>query len=157
MQFVRDFFKGRPIWMNAVLLFCAYMTFVYLPFDMFFKPMEADQEVWFGIVLTGWAAKATEPLHWLIYGAGFYGLLRMKSWMWPWAAVYTAQVAIGMFVWAATDPRGEGPLMGAAISAPFIALTVAFLMARRRFGQEAPPADDGADDGPDDVPGPTAP
>jgi hypothetical protein len=32
--------------MNAILLFCAYMTFIYLPWDIFIKPLEVDQEVW---------------------------------------------------------------------------------------------------------------
>ncbi len=41
--------------------------------------------VWLGFMLTGWAAKATEPLHWLIYGAGAYGFWKMSRWMWPWA------------------------------------------------------------------------
>lgn len=133
MQFVRDFFRGRPVWMNAVMLFCAYMTFVYMPFDMFLKPVAEDQEVWFGIVLTGWAAKATEPLHWLIYGFGFYGFLKMKPWMWPWASLYVLQIAIGMVVWSAMDPRGGGILTGALVSIPFIGLAIALGVYRGRF------------------------
>ena len=39
------------------LAFCAYMTVIYLPFDLFFKPVSDDQEVWFGILFSGWAAK----------------------------------------------------------------------------------------------------
>jgi hypothetical protein len=31
--------------------------------DFFVKPVAHDAEVWFGIVLSGWAAKLTEPLH----------------------------------------------------------------------------------------------
>ena len=30
-------------------LFCLYMTCVYLPFDMFLKPVATDREVWFGV------------------------------------------------------------------------------------------------------------
>jgi hypothetical protein len=41
--------------MNALLVFCAYMTTVYLPFDLFWKPVAEDQEVWFGFMLSGWA------------------------------------------------------------------------------------------------------
>ena len=55
--------KSRPVWMNLVLLFCAFMTFIYMPFDMFLKPVAEDQEVWFGIMLTGWAAK--RPSHFI--------------------------------------------------------------------------------------------
>ena len=66
-------FGRRPWWMNALFAFCLFMTFVYMPYDMLWKPVEKDQEVWFGYLLHGWAAKATEPLHWAIYAAGAYG------------------------------------------------------------------------------------
>jgi hypothetical protein len=81
------------------MVFCAYMAFVYVPWDFLWKPVSRDEEVWFGIMFTGWGAKLTEPLHWAIYAAGFYGFYRMRSWMWPWAAAYAASVAIGMLVW----------------------------------------------------------
>ena len=38
--------------MNLVMVFCAYMTFLYMPFDMLLKPVAEDQEVWFGYMLT---------------------------------------------------------------------------------------------------------
>ena len=76
--------------MNALMLFGASMPFVYLPWDLFAKPVAEDAEVWFGIMLTGWAAKAAEPLHWAVYAAGTYGFYRMRPWMWPWAAIYVA-------------------------------------------------------------------
>jgi hypothetical protein len=101
MENLKTFWRQRPWWMNLLLAFCAYMTFVYMPFDIFYKPVERDQEVWFGFMLTGWWAKATSPLHWLIYGFGFYGFLKMKGWMWPWASLYVVQVAIGFFVFSA--------------------------------------------------------
>ena len=37
-----DVFRGRPTWMNVVLVFCAYMTFIYVPWDFFWKPTEVD-------------------------------------------------------------------------------------------------------------------
>ena len=67
--------------------------FIRVPFDIFFTPIERDQEVWFGIVLRGMWAKVTEPLHWAVYAAGAWGFWKMRRWMWPWAAVYVAQVA----------------------------------------------------------------
>lgn len=124
----------RPWWMNAMMLFCLYMTFVYMPFDMFLKPVAEDEEVWFGFTLHGWWAKATEPLHWLIYGAGAYGFWRMRPWMWPWAAVYAAQVTIAMFVFNIVDPRGGGLLAAAVAGALFLIPTVALWRARGRFG-----------------------
>ena len=124
----------RPWWMNLMFAFCLYMTFVYLPFDLFIKPVERDDEVWFGVLLHGWGAKLTEPLHWAIYGAASYGFWRMRAWMWPWAAVYAAQVSIGMMVWNLLDPRGAGLLGGAISAAVFLLPTVALWRARWRFG-----------------------
>jgi hypothetical protein len=116
--------------MTGLLGFCAFMTFAYLPYDVFWKPVDKDQEVWLGFLVTGWAAKATEPLHWAIYGAGTYGFWKMRAWMHPWAALYTASVAVGMLVWALTDPRGPGLAGGLAAFAPFALL--AFALWRRR-------------------------
>ena len=39
--------------MTLMFYFCAYMTVVYMPFDIFLKPVADDQEVWFGFLLTG--------------------------------------------------------------------------------------------------------
>ena len=116
--------------MNLILCFCLFMTFVYLPFDMFWKPVAADQEVWFGFLLEGWAAKLTEPFHWAIYAAGAYGMWKMRSWMWPWAAVYSLQVALGMFVWSLL--RGSS-LAGGVAFAVFMIPTLALFRARDAF------------------------
>lgn len=132
-------FAGRPHWMNAIMVFCAYMTFIYMPFDLFYKPVAEDQEVFFGYMFTGWAAKATAPIHWLIYGAGFYGFLKMKSWMHPWAALYTFQVAIGMAVWGWLY-GGASALLASVFALPFVALGVAIWRAKERFNGAAPAA-----------------
>ena len=125
-QRVVDDWRRRPWWMNLIFYFCLYMTVFYMPFDLFYKPVAQDHEIWFGFTLTGWWAKATEPLHWLIYAAGAYGFAKMKSWMWPWAAVYAAQVVIAMFVWNLVNERGGGWLAafiaGAIFALPMIAL-----------------------------------
>jgi hypothetical protein len=128
-------FQGRPAWLSVIMLFCAYMTFVYLPWDFFWKPVAVDQEAWFGVVLTGWAAKATEPLHWAIYAAGTYGLYRMRAWMWPWASLYVLQIAIGMFVWQLLDDRGRGWPMGVVAALPFLVLSVMLWRARPLFAR----------------------
>ena len=135
LETLQDNTKLRPIWMNALLLFCAYMTFIYVPWDMFFKSVEDAEEVWFGILLTGWAAKLTEPIHLLIYGAGTIGFWKMKTWMHPWACLYTAQVAIGMFIWSLLDQRGPGIVSGLVVSLPFVLLAVALWRAKQRFNQ----------------------
>ncbi len=125
----------RPWWMNLIWFFCLYMTFIYMPFDLFYKPVALDEEVWFGITFTGWVAKATAPLHWLIYGAGAYGFWKMRRWMWPWAAVYAAQVAVAMFVWNVLDPRGAGWIVGLIAGAIFMVPTVALWRAREAFAE----------------------
>jgi hypothetical protein len=129
----RGEWQRRPWWMNLMFAFCVYMTFVYLPFDLFIKPVAQDEEVWFGFVLHGWAAKATAPLHWLIYAAGAWGFWRMRAWMWPWAALYCLQVAIGMIVWSVVDPRGSGVVAGAIAFVVFLVPTIALWRARGTF------------------------
>ena len=121
---LRENLKLRPAWMSGLLLFCAFMTFIYLPWDIFLKPVSEDQEVWFGYMFTGWAAKATAIPHWLVYGAGAWGFWRMKSWMHPWASLYVLQIAIGMFVWSFLNDGSSEPLVSALIALPFIILAI---------------------------------
>ncbi len=144
----RRVFEGRPAWMSAVMVFCLYMTFIYMPFDILMKPVEDDREVWFGIVLTGWWAKATEPLHWAIYAAGSFGFYRMKWWMWPWASLYVFQIAIGMFVWTVTRGEFGGWITASIVSVPFVILAVALWRARSKFDgtRVAPPVTESADE-----------
>lgn len=98
------------------------MTFIYLPWDVLLKPLSEDQEVWFGLLFTGWAAKAGGLLHWYVYGAGFWGFWKMRTWMFPWAALYTVQIAAGMFIWSFLDDRGGGVTSGLLVAIPFLAL-----------------------------------
>lgn len=124
-NWLRSVFSGRPGWMNALMVFSAYMAFVYMPWDIFVKPVEVDEEVWLGVIFDGWAAKITGLLHWAVYAAGVYGFRFMKSWMWPWAAVYAAQVAFGMLVWNLLYgvPGLGGFFIGAAAAFVFGVLT----------------------------------
>jgi hypothetical protein len=130
---LRENFNSRPLWMNGLLLFCTYMTFIYLPWDIFLKPLAEDQEVWFGIMFTGWAAKAGALLHWLVYGAGTYGFWKMKSWMHPWASVYVLQIAIGMLVWSYLTVGSQVLTSGLIVAALFSGLAFALWRARPRF------------------------
>ncbi|MBL6687218.1 MAG: hypothetical protein ISP92_03245 [Pseudomonadales bacterium] len=114
----------RSWWANALLAFCLYMTIIYLPFDLFYKPLEADQEVWFGMMFTGWAAKLGGLLHWFVYGWGAYGLMHGKSWLWPWMGLYVAQVALSMLLWSLLADRGPGLVAGMIAAAPFIGLAI---------------------------------
>lgn len=124
--------ERRPWWMNLIFGFCVYMTFIYMPFDLFVKPVAEDDEVWFGVLLHGWIAKLTEPLHWAIYAALAYGFWKMRPWMWPWAAIYVAQISVGMLVWSLRDPRGNA-VFGCIAAAIFLVPTIALWRARSRF------------------------
>lgn len=137
---LRVVFDGRPGWMNALMVFCAYMAFVYVPWDFFWKPAARDEEVWFGIMFTGAWAKLTEPFHWAVYAAGAYGFYHMRSWMHPWAAVYVAQIAVGMLVWSlAYGPSGFGGLIVGLVSfAAFWALTMLVWRSRPLFETPRP-------------------
>ncbi len=138
LQAIRDDWVKRPWWMNLIFYFCLYMTFIYMPFDIFYKPVAEDEEIWFGLTLTGWWAKATAPLHWLIYGAGAWGFWKMSSWMWPWAAVYAAQVVIAMFVFSLLNGDAAGGLVGGTIAGAIFAVPmVALWRARESFRPEA--------------------
>lgn len=119
--------------MNGLMLFCAFMTFIYLPWDIFIKPLSQDQEVWFGFLFTGWAAKIGAMLHWLVYGAGTWGFWKMRTWMHPAAALYVFQIALGMLIWSAMDERGSGLTSGILVALPFAALAVFLLRSRGRF------------------------
>lgn len=134
-RWLRALFEGRPTWMNALMVFCGFMAFVYMPWDFLVKPAAIDEEVWFGLRLHGWAAKFSEPFHWAIYAAGWYGFRNMKGWMWPWAAVYAGQVALGMLLWNFVYVGGFGGfVLGVASFVPFAALTWALWQADAQFG-----------------------
>ena len=133
-EIIRDDWLRRPWWMSLIFFFCLYMTFIYMPFDIFVKPVAEDHEIWFGFTLTGWAAKLTEPFHWLIYGLGAYGFRSMKAWMWPWASLYAAQIAIAMFVWSVLNERGGGLLPAILVGVLFLIPTVALWRSKARFG-----------------------
>jgi uncharacterized protein len=133
-DWLRHHLGRRPHWMNALLLFSAYMAFVYVPWDIFVKPVAVDEEVWFGVIFHGWWAKVLAVPHWLIYAAGTYGFWRMRPWMWPWASVYAAQVAIGMVVWPLLYLESAWRVpMALASGTAFSALAIALWRARPHF------------------------
>jgi len=127
----------RPWWMNVLLIFCVYMAFVYVPWDLFLKPVSRDAEVFFGYAFQGWAAKLTTPLHWFIYAAGTYGFWRMRPWMHPWAALYAAQVALSLFLFSVrSSPGFTGWAVGLTALVLVGALAVALWRSRARFRRE---------------------
>jgi hypothetical protein len=136
-SWLREVLGRRPPWMNALLVFCAFMAAVYVPWDLFLKPVPHDQEVWFGIMLTGWEAKAGALAHWAIYAMGTYGFLRMRSWMWPWAAAYAAEIAFSTFAWSVVHVGGwRGWVVAPLFCAPLAAIALLLWHARDQFGRK---------------------
>jgi short-subunit dehydrogenase len=120
--------------MNGLMYFCFYMAVVHIPLDFLRTPLARDDQVWFGIVFHGWAAKVGEMAHWAVYAAGAYGLWRLRTWMWPWAAVYAAQVAFSMFIWFVVHRGGPGGVLLALISlVPYGGITLLLWRARPTF------------------------
>ncbi|HEX2486356.1 MAG TPA: SDR family NAD(P)-dependent oxidoreductase [Myxococcota bacterium] len=138
-EWLRERLGERPGWMNALLAFCAFMTFVYVPWDLFVKPIAVDEEVWFGIRFHGVLAKLLALPHWAVYAAGTVGLWRMRRWMWPWASLYAAQVAIGFLVWPVLYLGGaRGWVLGVVGAAFFGAIAWALWTSRERFEHSRP-------------------
>lgn len=136
MSFIKQLqenFSQRPHWMNAVMGFCFFMTFIYLPWDIFIKPLAEDQEVWFGILFYGWLAKLGALLHWFVYGAGFLGLWKMKAWLHPWIELYILQVAFSMLLWSVIASEGASLLSGFAVAAVFVFLAYGFYSKKSLF------------------------
>ena len=75
-EWLYDVFRERPAWMSLIMVFCAYMAFVYMPWDLFVKPVEVDQEVWFGLLFTGvWAKILAKQIAWRF---GIFSPLRSR-------------------------------------------------------------------------------
>ena len=116
-----DWLKGewarRPWWMNLMMIFCLYMTFFYVPWDLFVKPAATDEEVWFAIRFHGLWAKILAVPHWVVYAFGALGFWRMRSWMHPWAALYLAQVtfSFAVFPWIYGADAGVGFQIGSSL------------------------------------------
>jgi hypothetical protein len=136
-DWLKDIFRDRPLWMNALMVFSAFMAFVYVPWDIFIKPVARDQEVWFGIMFSGWGAKWAAVPHGFVYGAAFYGFRRRRPWMRLGGALYSAQVAFSAWVWGVFYLGGlVGWGLGISSAVAFLLLALAFWNAREYFQGE---------------------
>ena len=126
-------FVDRPLWMNVVLAFCAYMTFVYLPWDVFVKSIAEDEEVWFGLLFYGWMAKIGGVIHWFVYAGITYGLWNMRPWVRLWISVYLLQIAFSMIVWAYLSKVSSSPWLNLLTGAVFLMLSYMFYRSRSDF------------------------
>lgn len=140
-DWLRDLFRDRPIWINVLMVFSGYMTFVYMPWDIFWKPVVDDKEVWFGIMFSGWWAKLFALPHWYVYAAAIHGLRRRRPWICTWGALYTAQISLGMLVWNISyfGFSLTGWFVGIIGAAPFALLTLALADARDHFSEVRKP------------------
>jgi short-subunit dehydrogenase len=133
-EWLYDVFRERPWWMSACMIFCAYMAFLYVPWDLFVKPVARDEEVWFGIELRGPLAKLGALAHWFVFGAAIYGFRRRRPWMAFWAPAYVAQIAFSIFVWTALEQGGlNGLVFGLLYALPMAGLAFAFWRSRDYF------------------------
>lgn len=133
-EWLFDVFRERPWWMSAIMIFCAWMAFVYAPWDVFVKPVGRDEEVWLGLTFHGWAAKLAALPHWFVYASAVYGFRRRRPWMAVWAPVYTAQVALSVWIWTALETGGaRGAGRGLLLSLPLFGLAWAFWHRRDYF------------------------
>ena len=135
---VENILKRRPFWMNVVFLFCVYMTFVYLPWDVFIKPIAEDEEVWFGFLFYGWMAKVGGIVHWIVYGSLTYGLWYMRQWARPCVGLYLFQVAWSMFVWALLTDYPNAVWPSLAVALVFVILSILIFRNRSLFDSELP-------------------
>ena len=133
-EWLYDVFRERPWWMSATMVFCAFMAFIYVPWDLFLKPIAGDEEVWFGLLFHGFWAKVFAIPHWFVYAAAVYGFRRRRPWMAFWAPAYVAQVAFGMYLWTALEQGGfTGVILGLIPAAPFAGLAYALWNSRDYF------------------------
>lgn len=126
----------RPVWATGMAAFCAGTVGFLVARDLF-VPEVRDTEVWLGLELHGWKARATAPLHWGVFACGAWGYWRMRRWVWPWASVYAFQVALGHLVWNVTSASGGGWGAGWAQGALFSLPAVGLLWARPERGRSA--------------------
>jgi short-subunit dehydrogenase len=126
--------RRRPWWMNGLMFVCFYYVFIYIPWDLFIKPVSIDREVFLGVMFSGRGAKLVELLHWVIYAFAAYGFWRMRPWMWPWASVYVAQMAFSSFAWGIVHRGGLSGWIGAFVAGvPCIVVAWALWQERDRF------------------------
>jgi hypothetical protein len=124
----------RPLWLNMILLFCLYMTFIYSPFDVVFKPLAEDEDVWLGVTFHGWGAKVGGLVHWLVYAALAWGIWAMRPWAWWLASLYATQVALAMLIWPLLQVD-SGSWVGALVAGGlFTVPAIALWRSRDLFG-----------------------
>ena len=133
---IRAEWAKRSWWLNGIMLFSLFMVFIYTPFDVGLKPVAEDEDVWFGYMFTGWAAKVGGLVHAVVYGLLGWGLWKMRPWVWWVGSLYLTQVAIAMFLWPLFNEQGT--LLTAAIAGGICSIpAIAFWRAKDQFQESA--------------------
>ena len=117
--------------MTALAAICLVALVVGVSRDLLF-PATREVEVWLGFEVRGWAALATAPLHWAIFGVGAWAFWTQRSWVVPWAAAYVFYVAISHLIWSEVSPNGRGWAIGLAQAIGLSIFGAVLLRARTR-------------------------
>lgn len=120
----------RPWWLTALAILCGAAFVITVARDLLFPELRYT-EVWFGFELTGIAALATAPLHWLIFAIGAWASWNRLPWAVPAAATYLFYVAFSHLVWSEVSPNGRGWPIGLSQAAGIALFAVALLYAHR--------------------------
>ena len=99
--------ESPPWWMTPLAGVCLAALLINVPRDLFFAETR-EVEVWLGFEVRGWAAIATAPLHWAIFGVGAWAFWTGQPWVVRWAAAYVFCVALSHLIWSEASPNGNG-------------------------------------------------
>lgn len=120
----------RPWWLTALAILCGAAFVSAVARDLLF-PEFRYTEVWFGFELTGMAALATAPLHWLIFAIGAWASWNRLPWAVPAAATYLFYIAFSHLVWSEVSANGRGWPIGLSQAAGIALFGVVLLYAHR--------------------------
>lgn len=103
--------SSRRRWEIALAVFCA-GTVVFLVTRDLMLPRVQAVEVWLGIEVHGFWARATAPLHWALFAVGAWAFARGRAWIWPASSLYAVYVGISHLIWNLQSPNGGGLVHG---------------------------------------------
>lgn len=115
--------------MTVIAIACAATLVATMSGDLF-VPAAHDTEVWFGFEVTGPAAFATAPIHWIIFATGAWAFWTRRAWAPIAGAGYLVYVALCHVVWSVTSAHGRGLAIGLVEGAIFAGAALLLWRAR---------------------------